>query len=175
MAIDKRWTRFTLAAVTVLSGGVLITGPAHAQSLALLQCQGTESDAYRPGVTFQARNIDIRTEARFGSCIGDAPGVTSGSYGERFTLFAGCALLLDGFHGPRTITWNTGGKSVIDASGSSTAAAGQVITTITGIVQRGRFHGRRVVEVITLPQPGVRQCLTTGVTHASGPTTLTVI
>ena len=63
--------------------------------------------------------------------------------------------------------------SVIVATGSSTAVAGQVVTTITGPVTRGRFRGRSAVE--TLPQPGALRRLTTGVSHATGVTTLTVV
>ncbi|MCC3777284.1 hypothetical protein [Streptomyces sp. UNOB3_S3] len=146
----------------------------HDRGSALLQCQGTESVTYSPGVTFGARQFDVTTDGRFVSCLDAGGKVRSGSYGEKFSLFAGCDDLLDGFTARRTFRWSTGDTSVAEISGSSTEVAGQVVTTITGKVVEGRFKGHGAVEVITLPQPGVLQCLTTGFTGATGVTTLTI-
>ncbi|GAA4629918.1 hypothetical protein GCM10023196_053200 [Actinoallomurus vinaceus] len=163
-----------LVTVAVAALGALtpVTRPAWAGPPALLQCQGTETTAYRPGLAFQPRHIEITTSGRFTSCVGGA--VTSGSYGERFTIFVGCNDLLDGFHRARTFRWNTGDTSVIDGTGRSTATAGQVVTTITGPITAGRLRGRTAIEVITLPQPSALRCLTTGLTNATGATTLTI-
>ncbi|MCO5999280.1 hypothetical protein [Actinoallomurus rhizosphaericola] len=160
------------ASAAALGAIVPIARPAAAESPALLQCQGAETVTYRPGVLLRPRNIEITTAGRFGSCAGGA--VTSGAYAERFTIFAGCGDLLDGFHARRTFRWNTGDASVLDATGSSTAVAGQVITTITGRIIRGRFTGRTAVQTVTLPQPSALRCLTTGLTNATGVTTLSV-
>ncbi|GAA0457412.1 hypothetical protein GCM10009544_20020 [Streptomyces stramineus] len=100
--------------------------------------------------------------------------MTSGAYGERFTVFAGCNDLLGDFKDRRTVKWSTGESSVIDATGNSTAVAGQVITTITGTVEKGRYQGRSVVQTVTLPQPDLLQCLSTGLTGATGVTTLSI-
>ncbi|MFI2380142.1 hypothetical protein ACH5AO_34600 [Streptomyces sp. NPDC018964] len=161
--------------VTVVCTGALAAGPARAEPLALLQCQGTESVAYSPGITFQPRDVDVTTDGRLGSCVDGEVKVASGAYGEQFTLHAGCNDLLGGFQGPRTFTWSTGDSSVIEAEGSSTAVAGQVVTTLTGTVVQGRFQGRSATQVIVLPQPGLLQCLSTGVTGATGTTTLTIV
>lgn len=175
-AVRSRARSAVLAtAVTVICTGALAAGPARAEPLAVLQCQGTESVAYRPGITFQPRDVDVTTDGRLGSCVDGAGEVTSGAYGERFTLHAGCNDLLGGFQGPRTFTWSTGDTSVIEAEGSSTAVAGQVVTTLTGTVVQGRFQGRSATQVIVLPQPGLLQCLSTGVTGATGTTTLTIV
>ncbi|MFG2177886.1 hypothetical protein ACGFLS_04060 [Streptomyces abikoensis] len=146
----------------------------HDQQSALLQCQGTESVSYSPGVTLQPRHFDVTTDGRFVSCVDVGGKVRSGSYQETFGLFAGCDDLLEGFTARRTFRWSTGDASVADISGSSTEVAGQVVTTITGKVVEGRFKDRTAVEIITLPQPGVLQCLTTGFTGATGVTTLTI-
>jgi hypothetical protein len=182
MAVRKGALRVAaVAAVAALGAVPPVACPAGARpagaraSGPLLQCQGTETDTYRPGVTLQARDVHIVTRGHFGSCLGATDAVGSGSYAERFTIHAGCDDLLDGFRSRRTFRWDTGGVSVIDATGSSTAVAGQVVTTITGPVTRGRFRGRSAVETITLPQPGALRCLTTGVRHATGVTTLTVM
>ncbi|KOV35618.1 hypothetical protein [Streptomyces sp. XY152] len=141
----------------------------------MLQCQGTESVAYSPGITFPPRDVDVTTDGRLGSCVDGAGEVMSGAYGERFTLHAGCNDLLGGFQGPRTFTWSTGDTGVVEAAGSSTAIAGQVVTTFTGTVVQGRFRGRPAAQVIVLPQPGLLRCPSTGVTDATGTTTLTLV
>lgn len=177
MAVVRSWTRSAalVAVIAALCAGTPVAGAAHAEPLVLLQCQGTESVSYDPGITLRPRDVTITTSGRFGSCLDGAGEVTSGSYGERFTLHAGCDNLLDGFRGLRTFTWSTGDTSVVDVTGSSTAVAGQVVTTLTGTVTRGRFQGRTATQVVTLPQPGLLLCLTTGVTGATGVTTLTVV
>ncbi|GAA0370018.1 hypothetical protein NE235_19775 [Actinoallomurus spadix] len=162
------------AALAALGATAPIARPAAAESPALLQCQGTETVAYRPGVLLRPRNIRITTSGRFGSCADGQGAVTGGSYEERFTIFAGCDDLLDGFHARRTFRWSTGDASVVDATGSSTALAGQIITTISGRVVQGRFLGRTAIQTITVPQPSAVRCLTMGLTSATGATTLSV-
>ncbi|MEU7136539.1 hypothetical protein [Streptomyces sp. NPDC046261] len=175
MAVIRTWMRsVALAAVTVAGTAVPATSPAHAHSPARVQCQGTESVAYRPGVTFAERDIKVTAKGRFGSCVDSAGEVTSGSYGEQFTISAGCNDLLDGFEDRRIVKWSTGDASVIQVTGTSTAVAGQVVTTITGTVAQGRFRGRNALQTVILPQAGVPQCLTTGFTGATGVTTLTI-
>ena len=150
------------------------TGSVHPQ-LGVLQCLGTESDTYSPGVIFQARQFTVTTAGQFSSCVDGAGAVVSGRYGpEQFSLDVGCSDLFDDFHSVRTIRWNTGDTSVLEGDGQSNEVAGQVITTITGTVTQGRFQGLSMVQTITLPQPGVLQCLTTGYTGATGATTLTL-
>ncbi|RLU83060.1 hypothetical protein CTZ27_29200 [Streptomyces griseocarneus] len=59
-------------------------------------------------------------------------------------------------------------------TGSSTAVAGQVVTPAVGIVHHGRFHGRKLLQVIPVLQPGLLECLGNGFTSAAGVTTLTI-
>ncbi|MEU7104181.1 hypothetical protein ABZ951_03845 [Streptomyces sp. NPDC046215] len=175
MAVSRSWTRCAAVAAAALLGAAAPgTAPAHAGSSTAVQCKGTESVTYRPGVTFAPRNVEITTEGRFTTCADSAGEVTSGAYGERFTVFAGCNDLLGDFKDRRTVKWSTGESSVIDATGNSTAVAGQVITTITGTVEKGRYQGRSVVQTVTLPQPDLLQCLSTGLTGATGVTTLSI-
>lgn len=167
-----RGVRVLIAVAAALSVVVPAAGPAHAAAPA--QCQGTETVTYSPGVTFTPRNIEITVSGQFNSCIDGAGQVTSGTYGEQFTIVAGCNDLLAGFEGQRVVQWNTGDSSIIEGTGSGTAVAGQVITTFTGTVVQGRFQGASAVQTVTLVQPGVLQCLTTGFTNATGLTTLTI-
>ncbi|SOB88446.1 hypothetical protein [Streptomyces sp. 1331.2] len=169
-----------LAAVAALgtagpAAGSARTESTRTESAHLLQCQGVETVGYDPALTFQRKPVTVTTNGSFSSCADSGAQVTSGSYAERFTIAgASCDDLLEGFTTRRTFRWQNGTTSVIEATGSSNAVAGQVITTITGTVVEGYLQGAKAVEVITLPQPGVLECSTTGVTGASGPTTLTV-
>lgn len=175
MAVNKLWTRSSvLVSAVILSACPLTTANAHAQTT-LVQCEGTETDAYDPGVTFQPHEFSITLTGRYTSCLDGSGHVTSGSYGpEQFSLDAGCDNLLEGFTVTRTFTWNTGDSSVLQGSGQSTEVGGSVITTITGTIVRGRFQGESAVQTITLPQPNVLACLTTGYTGATGVATLTL-
>ncbi|WP_043628973.1 hypothetical protein [Nonomuraea candida] len=161
-----------VAAVAALSPIVPAAVPAHAA--APVQCQGTETVTYSPGITFTPQNIEITVSGQFSSCVDGSGQVTSGTYGEQFTIFAGCNALFDDFEGRRAVEWNTGDSSVIDGAGSSTAVAGQVVTTFTGTVVEGRFQGRPALQTVTLVQPDLLRCLTTGITRTSGLTTLTI-
>jgi len=174
-----------LVSVLALTASLLTVGHADAidaaragavnPQLGVLQCLGTESDTYSPGVILQPRLFTVTTAGRFSSCVDGEGTVASGAYGpEQFSLDVGCSDLFDDFHGVRTIRWNTGDTSVLEGNGQSNEVAGQVITTITGTVTQGRFQGWSAVQTITLPQPGVLQCLTTGYTGATGVTTLTL-
>ncbi|GHG75200.1 hypothetical protein [Streptomyces griseocarneus] len=177
MAVGGRRMRaVALVASAVLGAAVPVPASAHPRESGLLQCQGTESVTYRPGVTFRPQRIRVTVDGRFGSCAGGGGGaaVKSGGYHEEFTVFAGCNNLLEGFRARRTYSWNTGDTSTAEIAGSTTAVAGQVVTPVTGTVTHGRFQGRTLLQVIPLPQPGALQCLSGGLTGATGVTTLTI-
>ncbi|MER6381399.1 hypothetical protein [Streptomyces sp. NPDC001250] len=173
----EKWSRaIALAATVVFSvAAPVVPASAHPQGSGLLQCEGTESISYSPGLTLQARPVHVTIDGRFASCAGGNGAVRSGSYHEEFTLFTGCNNLLEGFRARRTYVWNTGDSSTADISGSSTAVAGQVVTPVTGTVTHGPFHGRKLLQVIPVPQPSALQCLAGGVTGATGVTTLTIL
>ncbi|MBH1937653.1 hypothetical protein I5Q34_25850 [Streptomyces sp. AV19] len=164
-----------LLTAVVLGAAVPVPASAHSRDSGQLLCHGTESVAYHPGITLRPRHIRVTVDGRFGSCAGGGGKVRSGGYHEEFTLFTGCNNLLDGFRTSRTYRWNTGDASTAGIAGSSTAVAGQVVTPAAGTVTHGLFHGRKVLQLIPLPQPGALQCLAGGVTGAAGPTVLTVL
>ncbi|GGX74689.1 hypothetical protein [Streptomyces hiroshimensis] len=175
-AVEKRLGAVALVAAVVLGAATpAVPASAHPRDSGLLQCQGTESVSYQPAVVLQPRHIRVTVDGRFTSCVGSQTEVRSGGYHEEFTLHTGCTNLLEGFRARRTYVWNTGDASTADISGNSTAVAGQVVTPVTGTVTRGRFQGRRLLQIIPVPQPGALQCLTTGVTGATGVTTLTIL
>ncbi|MFF4197880.1 hypothetical protein [Nonomuraea sp. NPDC001831] len=164
-----------VAAVSVIALSAAAPAARPAYAATLVQCQGTETVTYSPGVVLTPRNVTLTVRGRFSSCLDSTGQVASGAYDEEFTIFVGCNDLLDPFQGERIIKWNTGDSSVIDGAGSSTAVGGQVVTTFSGPVVQGRFQGRHAVETITLVQTELLQCLTTGLTRATGLTTLTIV
>ncbi|WKU42978.1 hypothetical protein Q3V23_02225 [Streptomyces sp. VNUA116] len=188
VAVGGKRLRAVALAATVQFG---VTAPAPASARprdpGLLQCQGTESVSYQPGIILRARPIHITVDGRFASCAGGDGTVKSGGYHEEITLVTGCNNLLEGFRSRRTYTWNTyrstddagprhsSDSSTADISGSSTAVVGQVVTPVTGTVTRGRFQGHSLLQVIPLPQPSALQCLGDGLTGTTGVTTLTIL
>ncbi|GAA3036433.1 hypothetical protein GCM10020000_12590 [Streptomyces olivoverticillatus] len=170
----KRLRAVALAAAVLFGAAAPVPAAAHPRESGPLQCQGTESISYHPGLTLRPRHIHVTVDGRFASCVGGDGAVKSGGYHEEFTLFTGCNNLLEGFRTRRKYTWNTGDSSTADITGSSTAVAGQVVTPVTGTVTHGRFHGRNLLQLIPVPQPGALQCLSGGVTGATGPTVLVI-
>lgn len=162
------------AITTTVVAGTLAISPAQAQALPLVECVGTEQVTITPGATFVDRHLAITTDGRLGTCLDGAGEVASGSYGEKFSIFAGCTNLFDGFTSTRVLKWNTGDTSTYEYTGSSNVVAGQITTTATGTITSGRFAGRSAVQVIVLPTPSVLKCLTTGITETTGLTTLTI-
>lgn len=151
-----------------------VPASAHPKNSRPVLCHGTESVSYQPGVTLQARPVHITVDGVFASCTGGDGTVKSGGYHDEFTIVTGCVNPIEGFEASRKYVWNTGESSTADIAGSSTVVAGQVVTPATGTVTRGRFHDRKVLQIIPIVQPSVLQCLGKGLTHATGPTTLTI-
>jgi hypothetical protein len=162
--------------VLAVAGGLLLApGTAHASQLTLLQCQGTETDTYNPGVTNTPHHVTFTIAGTFDSCLDAAGQVSSGSYGPKTAvLFVSCNDLLASFQGSRTFTWNTGDTSTFQAQVTNVVVAGQVITTATGTISQGRFAGATAVQTNVWPQTAFLQCFTTGFAHNTGVTTLTL-
>ncbi|RKN65878.1 hypothetical protein D7231_23955 [Streptomyces klenkii] len=176
----KRLRAAALVAAVLFGAAAPVPASAHPRESGPLQCLGSESISYEPGVTLLPRRIRVTVDGHLASCASgdgasaDAGAVKNGKYHEEFTLDTGCNNLLEAFRARRTYAWNTGDSSTADITGSSTAVAGQVVTPVTGTVTHGRFQGRKLLQLIPVPQPSVLQCLGSGLTGATGPTTLTI-
>ncbi|MFF4738308.1 hypothetical protein ACFY2W_20850 [Streptomyces sp. NPDC001262] len=166
--------RAAVAAAVVLGTVTAVPASAHPRDSGQVQCHGTESVSYQPGVTLEARPIHFTVDGHFDSCTGGDGTVKSGGYHEEFTVTTGCINPLEEFRDHRTYVWNTGESSTADIAGSSTVVAGQVVTPATGTVTHGRFHNRKVLQIIPIVQPSALQCLGDGLTHATGATVLTI-
>ncbi|MGW2597963.1 hypothetical protein [Streptomyces klenkii] len=175
VTVGGRRLRAAALVAAMLFGAVApVPASASPRQSGQLQCLGSESVSYQPGITLLPRLIHVTVDGHLASCVGGDGAVKSGKYHEEFTLNTGCNNLLEGFRARRAYAWNTGDSSTADITGSSTAVAGQVITPVTGTITHGPFQGRKLLQLIPVPQPSVLQCLGSGLTGATGPTTLTI-
>ncbi|QQQ79206.1 hypothetical protein IOD16_12680 [Saccharothrix sp. 6-C] len=159
------------ALVAVLAAGAS-TVPAHA--LALEQtCVGTEVTTFDPPLTLTARPVTVTVSGVYPACT--STGAVTGTYAETFSLTASCLVLFDSGSALRTFTWGgTVAPSEFQYNVTSSAVAGQVVVTNTGVITSGGFAPAGAEQVITLVTPNVVQCLSGGVSSVTGPTTLTI-
>ena len=159
------------ALVAVLAGG-LSAVPAHAATVEQT-CVGTEVTTFDPPLTLTARATTITVSGIYPTCTN--AGAVTATYAETFSLTASCLVLFDSGSALRTFTWGgTVAPSEFRYNVTSSAVAGQVVVTNTGVITSGGFAPAGAVQVITLVTPNALQCLTGGVTSVTGPTTLTI-
>ena len=100
----------------------------------------------------------------------------NGSYSETFTLTASCLVLLDSGTTTRTFAWGNpqAGSSTFDYNVTANEAGGQLVVTNTGLITAGKFAPASALQVITLTTPNILQCLGSGISNVTGPTTLAI-
>lgn len=173
--------RRTLAALITLTGATLpamLGSAASAAPAALVTCLGQQVTDYTPGLSLtQPRDVTYQATGNYASCpLND--GVTSVTYAESgFVPDATCVAF------PSTATaqlhWSNGQNSTIQVTGTEIDVAGatQVYVSL-GTVTSGRYAGS-TVNVTTEILPDLLNplpCLTTtGLTRASGLSTLTIV
>lgn len=164
------------AAVAALALGLsalVTTGTAAGAAVVDLQCTGSQTLSYSPGLTLTPQAVTVSGSGSFSCPLSSDPAISTGS----FTVgpvgaTLGCALT--GGSGTFAYTWNTGQVSTVSATSVVTANLGVVVVTSTGTVVSGPFAGDTAVFTWTGSSPGLLDCLTpAGVTQYSGPTTLT--
>ena len=169
-----RVCRVYLAALLV-AAGTLMVGSGTAQALTVEQtCVGTEVTSYNPPLTFTTRPVTITVNGVFTSCTNpDAP---TGFYSENFTINASCLVPLEGASPTRTIVWGNAeaAPSTFRYNVTETEVGGQLIVTSTGAITHGTFAPASAEQIVTLVTPNLRQCLSTGISTVTGPTTLII-
>jgi hypothetical protein len=146
--------------------------PAHAATVEQV-CVGTEVTTFSPPLTLTPQQVSITVSGIYPTCTN--AGAVTATYAETFSLTASCLTLFDSGSALRTFTWGgTVAPSQFQYNVTSSAAAGQVVVTNTGVITSGGFAPAGAVQVITLVTPNVLQCLAGGVPSVTGPTTLTV-
>lgn len=163
-----------LVAAVVAAGGAVVAVPSPAGAVVLdAQCAGTETATYDPGVTLSEQHVVSEVEAHYLTCLSSDPAITSGVVEIHAEGMLSC--LSGTVSGTQTITWNTGEvSSVAFTLAVSVRPLGQVVVIANGTVTSGKFAGDDVLQTAAVPAPTVAQCLTTGITEASGATTATI-
>ncbi|MEU7136626.1 hypothetical protein [Streptomyces sp. NPDC046261] len=159
----------------------------------LLECAGTVTATYSPGLTLLPRPVSITSHAAVGCPVSTDPAFTSATFGGSSSGTLSCLL------GPAggTLTFHWGGKKEgthgkkdthgkEERSGDRTSTAvirsvvaarpnGNIVTVSTGKITDGAFKGATVVTEVTLLASQQTACTTAqGLTSASGPTTVTI-
>ena len=137
-------------------------------------CVGTEVTSYNPPLTFTSRPTTITVNGVYPTCTDSA--AFSGSYSETFTLTVSCLVLLDSGSPIRTFVWGNpqAEPSTFQYNVTANEAGGQLVVTNTGLITAGKFAPASAQQVITLTAPNILQCLGSGISNVTGPTTLVV-
>jgi hypothetical protein len=169
-----RVCRVYLAALLV-AVGTLMVGSSTAHALTADQsCVGTEVTSYNPPLTFATRLVTITVNGIFTSCTN--PEASTGFYSETFTVSASCLVPLEAASPTRTIVWGNpeAEPSTFRYNVTETEAGGQLIVTSTGAITHGKFAPASAEQVVALVTPNTLQCLSTGISNVTGPTSLTI-
>jgi hypothetical protein len=162
-------------AALVVAAGALMVGSTTAQALTVEQtCVGTEATSYNPPLTFTARPVTITVNGVFTSCTN--PTTPTGFYSETFTISASCLVPLDAASPTRTIVWGNpdAEPSTFHYNVTETEVGGQLVVTSTGAITHGSFAPASAEQVVTLVTPNILQCLSTGISTVTGPTSLII-
>ncbi|MFI9205754.1 hypothetical protein [Streptomyces sp. NPDC053048] len=172
--LRKAWCA-TAAALLALT----LTPTAHAGDDSpgppvLLECAGTVSARYSPGLTLTPKPTAISSRAAVGCPVTSDPRFSRATFGGDSSGTLSC--LAGPASGTLIFHWNKGKTST--AAIRSVAAVrpgGNMVTVSTGRITSGAFTGATVVTEVTLLASSLTACLTSkGVTSTWGPTTVTI-
>jgi hypothetical protein len=170
--------RQKLVMVTVMIVPALVLGlanPAHSEAT-LVECPiGTETVNFNPGLTFVPRPTSVHVDGTLGPCVSTSnPAINNATFTINGAGTGSC--LASNFDTTMVVDWNDGPNSVIRYFLTvNIKPAGETIFVSLGEVQSGQFAGALVVRATVETTVDATKCLTTGVTTASGPATLTLV
>lgn len=174
-----------LACATLLGlAAATAAPPAGAQAiLPIVSCTGNHAATWSPGVTNTTALHTVTTDTGW-SCtqLIALPLLTSVSSHEQFTAPFNCNNLFSTAPITWTLHWSdNGGPATSTFTFTATVAPvnGNLVVTAPGSISAGRYAGRSATAVFTLLNLGATlnsQCSSaTGVTSASGPSTLLIL
>ncbi|MEV0323025.1 hypothetical protein ACIBKX_32845 [Streptomyces sp. NPDC050658] len=176
----KAWSLLVTIGIA-LSACLLQASPAAA--VTLLNCTGSYSTTYDPGLTYDPQPVTYDTSSTYGQpgglCLGGGA-VKSGtsSLTDAQLPSASCVDLLGStVTGETTVTWNTGETSRYTWSSTAADVLGTLVTTTTGTVVEGKYLGGSVQRISIAPNLQVLEnaCNSPqGLTSDSGTVTLTI-
>jgi hypothetical protein len=147
-----------MAAAVLLAGALLPAADAHAATVDVT-CTGTEAVGYQPGLLLAASSTAVTVDGILAPCTTSDPGITAGTYLQRFSATLSCETLLAGLSATRVFTWSNGQTSTFAYHRVINNALGQTTVTFTGTIVSGRFAGDTAVEQAVFVTPNSLQCL----------------
>lgn len=170
-----------LAAVLLpaLLGLGILAAPAPAQALGvnLAQCTGTHNAQWSPGATNTPKLITVSTQSQWTCVQLQLPLLINASSTNQFTAQFSCESLLAPVPATWTINWGDGATSTFTFNSTVEAVDGNLVITAPGTITAGRYAGSTALATFILENLGAtleNLCATTGVTNATGASTLTI-
>lgn len=171
-----RRTSIFVAGVAMVASALVTCAASADEPTPLVECLGTESITYTPGLTTTARDVDLAAQGTVAPCVSvlgpDFAGgqITFDGSGSLSCLAGGNST------GAGTIAWNGGQESEFTYTGGvSLRPLGVTVLVLTGEVTDGAFEGAGMLTTITLASLDLLACLSPqGVTSTGGPITVNI-
>ncbi|MBW4597842.1 MAG: hypothetical protein KME46_34295 [Brasilonema angustatum HA4187-MV1] len=139
-----------------------------------LSCTGGYTATYSPGLTFEEKETVITRDGTLSTCVPlltDAT-IVSGRGSSKVTVNASCNSANTPPYDLK-YNWSNGQSSTIHFSSTvQQKPAGDTVFISTGIVTDGEFKNDMATRTLTLATLDSTQCLSTGVSSATGNETL---
>jgi hypothetical protein len=150
---------------------------ARTGGFALLTCDlGTQATSYSPGVTLVEKTVFTQINGIVGGCVSlTNPSFQFGTFSIARDTQQSC--LAAAGTTTRTIHWNNGETSTIDATAVvNTKPDGTTVIVATGSVIEGAFEGGTVQLTVVQPNTALAACFTEeGLTAVSGALSLSIL
>ncbi|GLZ32347.1 hypothetical protein Lesp02_45350 [Lentzea sp. NBRC 105346] len=152
---------------------VVVTPAASADPVAL-ECVGTKTTQYSPGLKLFPSVQRIEYDAIFSPCAGTATGV-SAIQSSGVTKVASCLSVGESNPGLLQYVWSDGESSFFSYETTVQRPAGQIVVTKTGTITAGRYTGATAVETTTGVTPNVLDCVGDGIKSLPSAVTLSIV
>jgi hypothetical protein len=166
------------AAIALVAGGLMTAPAAYAGDLVAVQCAGSDTITYNPGLRNFTQTDTLTALPAGSSCTG--PGMISGddSFTGPFTytLSLSCQSLALFGTATNTFTWSPSGDTSTwaDTVVSNTWEDGEFISTNTGPITAGDYAGATLTDVEVIPTTELTACDSApGLTQVTGTATWT--
>lgn len=166
----------SLTMAACLLGSVIAATPvtSHAQGISLVECVGTHSATWTPGLSNTAKTVTVSTKSLWSCPLSG----TSATSAQQFQQLLSCDSLLQPTKVTWIIAWADGQTSTAQLTGDVENIDGNLVVPLTGTITAGLYNGDNVAITVTDTDLGStleNACNSpAGLTNASGPITLTI-
>ncbi|ROO87716.1 hypothetical protein EDD29_5346 [Actinocorallia herbida] len=158
----------------VLVGAAVVAVASPAAALTLVNCVGTTTVAFSPGITNTSQTVAVSGSDEATTCLSlTHPGLTSFSGPFSGTATQSCTTFFGGGSGTETLHWNDSTTSTWNYTNSFSNINGTKVGTSTGTISTGTLAGASVTQTITFANLDLTACTTTGLTELNGTDTWT--